>query len=162
MILLVFRRPHFLPKEPAMESSGKLEKDKWLTDFAQLFASALGGDETAAKVFVERHGMIFRLLIRKSLSNRIRGVMDSEDVLQEFFLTTLGKKSARTLALPPGALLAYLREAAHNLALDMNRKHLDAQCRTVSREKHFSEMPAKWRPEDEQSQSVAGPTGASS
>jgi RNA polymerase sigma-70 factor (ECF subfamily) len=104
-----------------------------------LIERAAAGDEAARNDLLSRYRDDIRRMVAVRLDRRIAPRIDASDVTQE----TLAAASDRLdeyVRDCPLTFFGWLRQIASDRVIDVHRRHLDAQRRTVSRESRFPEM----------------------
>jgi len=91
-----------------------------------------GGSDQLAEVF-SRHEDRLQRMIRFRLDRRLYGRVDSADVLQEVWLDA-SKRVAEYVANPVVPVFIWLRQIAWQTIIDLHRRHLGAQKRSVANE----------------------------
>jgi RNA polymerase sigma-70 factor, ECF subfamily len=99
----------------------------------RLIRQAIGGDQGAATtLFSQYHDRLLRM-VRLRMDHRLRGRVDSEDILQEAYLDAV-QRLAEYQAHPPMSFFLWLRFLAGQKLIDAQRHHLGVEKRDVSRE----------------------------
>lgn len=91
-----------------------------------------GGSDQFAEVFSRYEDRLQRM-IRFRLDRRLYGRVDSGDVLQEVWLDA-SKRVAEYVANPAVPVFIWLRQIAWQTIIDLQRRHLGAQKRSVANE----------------------------
>jgi RNA polymerase sigma-70 factor (ECF subfamily) len=109
-------------------------------DTEQLLARLAGGDDAVRGPLLERHRARLRQMIALRLDRRLRARIDPSDVLQEALADAAGKLSdyARRRPLP---YYPWLRQLVWERLVQMNRRHVRAARRSVTREEHSLPLP---------------------
>jgi RNA polymerase sigma-70 factor, ECF subfamily len=98
-----------------------------------LLQAALGGDENALAVVVERHRERLERMVRLRMDRRLQGRVDPADVVQEAYLTIRGK-FGQYKADPRLPFFLWLRLEVGQKLVDLHRFHLGAQMRNAGQE----------------------------
>jgi RNA polymerase sigma-70 factor (ECF subfamily) len=103
------------------------------TDTDQLLDDASAGDDAARARLLERHRGRLRHMIAMRLDPRVAARVDPSDVVQETLLAADGQLDdyLRERPLP---FYPWLRQIAWQRLLDVHRRHIRAQRRSVTRE----------------------------
>lgn len=102
-------------------------------DTDQLLNRARHGDDSATQVLLDRHRDRLRAMVRIRMDERLSMRLDPSDVVQDALLTAHERLPAY-LASPPIDFYPWLRRIAWNRLLDLQRRHLSSQRRSVLRE----------------------------
>jgi RNA polymerase sigma factor (sigma-70 family) len=86
-----------------------------------LVARIRSGDEAAVEILVNRYLRPLRRISHNRLPRSARSMTDTDDVVQDALLSTVGHLS-HFVCRQPGALLAYLRRVVLNRIIDERRK----------------------------------------
>src|SRR6516162_4275144 len=87
-----------------------------------------GGDEQALTELFVRHRERLRQMIRLRLDRRLRGRLDSSDVLQEAYLE-IARRAGEYVAQPTMPPFLWLRFLTGQKLLELHRHHLGARMR---------------------------------
>lgn len=115
-------------------ASASDERDRLMADVDpdEIELLRTGGSDQLAEVF-SRHEDRLQRMIRFRLDRRLYGRVDSADVLQEVWLDA-SKRVAEYVANPVVPVFIWLRQIAWQTIIDLHRRHLGAQKRSVANE----------------------------
>jgi RNA polymerase sigma-70 factor (ECF subfamily) len=102
-------------------------------DVASLLARAADGDGEAWGALLARHQQRLQALVLFRLDPRLRGRVDTADVIQEAFITATARR-ADFFAQSAQPLFLWLRWIIGNTLLELHRHHLGARMRDARRE----------------------------
>jgi RNA polymerase sigma-70 factor (ECF subfamily) len=103
------------------------------TDVDTLLQQAVAGDQRAAgELFGRFHERLLRM-VRLRLDQRLKGRIDSEDIVQETYLDA-AQRLPEYAAKPAMSFFVWLRYLAAQKLIDAQRHHLGVEKRNVSRE----------------------------
>jgi RNA polymerase sigma-70 factor (ECF subfamily) len=108
---------------------------------AILLAQAKQGDADAFLELLELHRLRLRRLVSMRMDRRLAARLDPSDVVQDSMARAFARRDAY-LAAPSRPFYAWLREIACNRLIDLHRRHVKAQRRTVMREETAAGPPA--------------------
>jgi RNA polymerase sigma-70 factor, ECF subfamily len=94
---------------------------------------AANGDETARQRLLSFYRPSLRRMVAGRLDKRLAARVDPSDVVQETMIDA-DRKLAKFLRQPTVPLLVWLRKIAAERVIDIHRRHLGAQRRSVIRE----------------------------
>jgi RNA polymerase sigma-70 factor (ECF subfamily) len=98
-----------------------------------LIQQAVAGDEPATTELFQRfHDRLLRM-VRLRMDRRLRGRIDSEDVIQDAYLDAT-QRLKEYAAEPPASFFVWLRYLVAQKLVDAQRHHLGVEKRDVSRE----------------------------
>src|SRR5262245_42136678 len=98
-----------------------------------LLQQAVAGNQRAAgELFGRYHDRLLRM-VRLRLDQRLKGRVDSEDIVQETYLDA-AQRLKEYAARPPMSFFVWLRYLAAQKLIDAQRHHLGVEKRSVSRE----------------------------
>jgi RNA polymerase sigma-70 factor (ECF subfamily) len=102
----------------------------------QLLSRAQQHDRQAINELLQRHRERLKRMVCIHLDNRLRTRIDPSDVVQESLADAAGKlpEYLRTV---PIEFYPWLRQIAWNRLIDLHRKHIGAQCRSIRREQQL-------------------------
>ena len=95
------------------------------------------GDEQALGQLLARHRSRLRRMVSLHLDPRLSGRVDPSDVVQEAFMTA-SRKIDEFMRDRPLPFYPWLRQFAWNGLVDLHRKHVQAQKRSLSQEDPWS------------------------
>jgi RNA polymerase sigma-70 factor (ECF subfamily) len=98
-----------------------------------LLQTALGGDENALAVLVERHRGRLERMVRLRMDSRLQGRIDPADVVQDAYLSVRGK-FPQYAADPRMPFFLWLRLEVSQKLVDVHRYHLQTQMRDAGQE----------------------------
>lgn len=101
----------------------------------RLVDRAAGGDDVAVDELLLQYRGRLGQMIRARMDTRVRARVDPSDVVQEA-LTTATKDLPEYLRTQPIPFYPWLRRIAWNSLLHQHERHIDAQKRSVRRERH--------------------------
>lgn len=96
------------------------------------------GDRRSFERLCQRHQKHLRQMIAVRLDPRLRGRIDPDDVVQEAQLEAF-RRLEDYLRREPMPFAFWLRRTAYQRLHDLQRRHLEAQCRSVEREQRLSD-----------------------
>lgn len=96
------------------------------------------GSTEALNGLLDQHRPWIRRLIALRLDPRLRRRVDPSDVVQEVHLE-VARRIEDYLEREPMPFQLWLRQTAYDKLIDLRRKHLEAECRTVQREVMLAE-----------------------
>jgi RNA polymerase sigma-70 factor (ECF subfamily) len=99
----------------------------------ELLARARRGDENAVDAVLERHRKRLRTMVAMRMDRRLSTRVDPSDVVQES-LAVAAKRLGDYFRNPDFPFYVWLRELAWQRLIDLQRTHLRAKRRSVSRE----------------------------
>jgi RNA polymerase sigma-70 factor (ECF subfamily) len=91
------------------------------------------GDRDALVAIFDYYRPRLRHMLRLRMDARLAARLDTSDVLQEAYLDA-ARQVQGYLQQPKVAIYVWLRQLAWERLLNLQRQHLDAQCRAVARE----------------------------
>jgi RNA polymerase sigma-70 factor (ECF subfamily) len=102
----------------------------------QLLNRARQHDRQAIDVLLQRHRERLKRMVCIHLDSRLSTRIDPSDVVQESLADAAGKlpEYLRTV---PLEFYPWLRQIAWNRLIDVHRKHIGAQCRSIRREQQL-------------------------
>jgi RNA polymerase sigma-70 factor (ECF subfamily) len=106
-------------------------------DTEGLIRLARSGDEAAAQRLLARHRDRLKRMVLLRMDDRLQARFDASDVVQEAMLTA-SRKLPEYLDQRPLPFYPWLRQMALERLVDLNRHHLRAERRSVSREANWS------------------------
>lgn len=95
----------------------------------QLLSEIRHRNGSAIKVFVNRYTRLAHYIIRRHLGRKLRGRMESQDILNEFWVSMIRKADRLPRLQGSMQLRAFVRRVALRQVSKQKRMHLDAQCR---------------------------------
>jgi RNA polymerase sigma-70 factor (ECF subfamily) len=98
----------------------------------QIRLAAAGDQPAATALFARFHERLLRM-VRLRMDRRLKGRMDSEDVLQEAYLDA-ARRLKDYAAHPPMSFFLWLRYLAAEKLIDAQRHHLGVEKRNASRD----------------------------
>src|SRR5262245_50069795 len=98
-----------------------------------LLDRVLSGDEFAINILLDRYRVRLRNLVTLRLDQRIAGRIDPSDVVQET-LTVASQRLQRYAVDRPMPFYSWLRQLAIDRLVEIHRRHVHAQRRSVIRE----------------------------
>src|SRR5947209_210111 len=104
-----------------------------------LLQRAHDGDKDAEQELFTAFAPVFLRVVRSSLANRVRTVMDSTDVLQ-YARMLLFEKNLTDGCRSVGSFLALMTKVVERQTLQANRENLDAARRDLRREVHVDRL----------------------
>lgn len=114
-------------------------------DTDQLIALAKAGDKSAQQMLLTRHQDRLLRMIASMMDARLCQRVDASDILQDA-MTRAIRKFPDYLRQQPVSLYPWLRQIARDLLIEIHRRHLQAECRSVLKEDHadfhFSDQSA--------------------
>src|SRR6516164_7795962 len=120
-----------------------LAKDDRDTD--ELVEQARGGDREARQQLLVRHRDRLRQMVALRMDRRLRARVDPSDVVQEA-LADAAQELSDYLRQRPLPFYPWLRQLAWDRLIELHRRHLHAQRRSVKREEplalHLSDQSA--------------------
>jgi RNA polymerase sigma-70 factor (ECF subfamily) len=102
-------------------------------DTDELIEQARGGDQAARQGLLLRHQGRLRRMIAVRMDRRLAARIDPSDVVQEA-LADAAQQLSDYLRAPPLPFYPWLRQLAWERLIDLHRRHLHAQKRSVRRE----------------------------
>ena len=102
-------------------------------EVVELLERAAAGDGAAVHALYERFCQRLQKMIRLRMDSRLRGRVDSEDLLQETWIEAT-RRLPEYVSNPPMSFYLWLRFLAGQKLTDAMRHHLGVQKRDVSRE----------------------------
>src|SRR5690349_9237495 len=105
------------------------------TTLEELMARAAQGDQTAAGQLLERHRSRLRRMVALHMDRRLAARLDTSDVVQEALADAV-RKLPDYLHDRPLPFYPWLRQLAWERLIQLHRRHLHAQQRSVAREEH--------------------------
>jgi RNA polymerase sigma-70 factor (ECF subfamily) len=105
-------------------------------DTDELLRSALAGDRAAVSALLARHQRRLARMIQKRLDPRMRGRVDTSDVVQET-LAAASQRLKQYLVDKPLPFYPWLRQIAWEKLVHLHDRHLRAAKRSVTRERDF-------------------------
>ena len=133
-----------------MEGSSKTMARKTSTDTNELVERAALGDDGARQLLFALHRNRLRGMVSVRMDRRLSARLDPSDIVQEA-MADAGSHLDEYLRDRPLPFYAWLRQFAWDRLVDVRRKHIDAQARSVDREVAWS-MPLP----DESAVTLAG------
>lgn len=106
------------------------------TETRRLLETLRPGDRRGFERLCERHQEHLRRMVAVRLDPRLRGRIDPEDVLQEVQLEAY-RRLEDYLQRAPMPFTFWMRRMVCQQLYDLQRRHLDAQCRSVRREQRL-------------------------
>jgi len=94
--------------------------------------AAAGNQQAATAVFMRFHDRLLRM-VRLRMDHRLRGRVDSEDIIQETYLDAV-KRLQDYVAKPQASFFLWLRFLAAQKLIDAQRYHLGTEKRDAGRE----------------------------
>jgi len=101
-------------------------------DLGDLIRQAQAGSNEAAEIVFERCRVPLLSVIRRTLSQPLRRLFDSEDFLLDAFTEIFTRKFTEEVLSSPGVLWRYLQNIAENKVCDARRKYLRAKRFNIS------------------------------
>lgn len=98
-----------------------------------LLRRAEGGDRTALDRLLSRHRRRLRQMVAVRMDRRLAARVDASDVVQEA-LAEATARLAEYLRRRPAPFYLWLRQLAFERLVDLTRRHIDAQRRSVDKE----------------------------
>jgi RNA polymerase sigma factor (sigma-70 family) len=95
----------------------------------QLLSEIRHRNGSAIKVFVNRYTRLAHYIIRRHLGRKLRGRMESQDILNEFWVSMIRKADRLPRLQGSMQLRAFVRRVAMRQVTKQRRMHLDAKCR---------------------------------
>jgi RNA polymerase sigma-70 factor (ECF subfamily) len=108
---------------------------------ATLLNLAKEGEASAFQELLELHRGRLKRMVRLRMDRRLRARVDPSDVVQESMAQASAHR-ADFIEAPTRPLYAWLREIACNRLIDLHRRHVKAQRRSVTREESLAGPPA--------------------
>lgn len=109
----------------------------------ELIRRAAAGDHEATSALLEQYRAQLRRMVAARIDRRVAVRTDPSDVVQEA-LTEAAEKLPAYLREQPIPLYPWLRRLAWERLIQLHRRHIDAQRRSVSREQHeLRSLPAE-------------------
>lgn len=108
-------------------------------DTEQLIEMAQTGDSRAQHLLLTRHRPRLRRMIGVFLDPRLMARVDASDILQEA-LTVAAQRLPQYLEDRPIAFYPWLRQFVRNELVNIHRRHILAQRRSVGREQPFGSL----------------------
>jgi RNA polymerase sigma-70 factor (ECF subfamily) len=105
----------------------------------RLLARARGGDLSAFNQLFARHRELLRLVLRSQMSPALRQKADSDDLLQETFLTA-SQSLQEFRGQDSGSFTRWLQVIAARRVCDAYRRYMGAQKRAAKREVSLDQM----------------------
>lgn len=102
-------------------------------DTEELLQRARRGDHSAVEQLLGRHRSRLRRMVAVRMDERLSARVDPSDVVQEA-LSIACKRLPGYLRRPPISFYAWLRQIAWNCLVDLHRRHIAADKRSVARE----------------------------
>ncbi len=102
-------------------------------DTDELLREASGGDHAAMEQLLARHRDRLRRMVRLRIDARVAARVDPSDVVQEA-ISDAWRKLPGYLRHRPVPFYPWLRQLAWERLIDLHRRHIHAQIRTVKRE----------------------------
>ena len=102
-------------------------------DTDQLLRRAEGGDRAALDRLLARHRRRLRQMVALRMDRRLAARVDASDVVQEA-LTEASARLSEYLRVRPAPFYLWLRQLAFDRLIDLSRRHIGAQRRSVRRE----------------------------
>jgi RNA polymerase sigma-70 factor (ECF subfamily) len=102
-------------------------------DSEELLRRVAGGDEEARGCLLERHRPRLRQMVELRLDRRLRARLDASDVVQEA-LAEADRRLPEYARKPPLPFYPWLRRLAWERLVQVHRRHVRAQRRSVRRE----------------------------
>ncbi len=102
-------------------------------DTDELLREASGGDHAAMEQLLARHRDRLRRMVRLRIDARVAARIDPSDVVQEA-ISDAWRKLPGYLRHRPVPFYPWLRQLAWERLIDLHRRHIHAQIRTVKRE----------------------------
>jgi|SRR5579884_3642184 len=99
----------------------------------ELLARTANGDRAARDQLITRHRVRLRKMVAYHLDHRLRARIDPSDVVQEV-LAEASRKLPEYLRKRPLPFYPWLRQMAETHLIDLQRRHLQTQKRTIRRE----------------------------
>ena len=106
-------------------------------DTDALLKNARSGDAVAMSQLLDRHRDRLRQMVRVRMDERLLSRIDPSDVVQETMAAAI-KRLPEYLEGPPLPFYPWLRQIAYDRLIDLFRRHIQADKRTVTREEQFS------------------------
>jgi RNA polymerase sigma factor (sigma-70 family) len=104
--------------------------------FRQLLEEVRKGSEEATREVVESYSPAMLTIIRRHLHPRVRSVLDSVDVLQDFWAEILTRAIPANDFESTASFFRFLAKVAETKVLQANRHWLTIQKRSLKRERH--------------------------
>jgi RNA polymerase sigma-70 factor, ECF subfamily len=99
---------------------------------------AANGDEAARQRLLSFYRSNLRRMVAGRLDKRLAARVDPSDIVQETMIDA-DRRLAKFLRQPTVPLLVWLRKIAAERVIDIHRRHLGSQCRSVIREHRESQ-----------------------
>lgn len=112
----------------------------------QLIERIEGGDMQAIGLLLEKHRPQLKYMVSARFDRRLVARFDPSDVVQEA-LVTAHQRISEYLTHAPFPFYVWLRKIAWNRLIDLHRRHVQAQRRSVDRE-----VDHHWNPTDDSMQ----------
>src|SRR5437764_15071581 len=103
-------------------------------DSEELLEQASQGDQSARQQLLARHRGRLLHMVAVRMDPRLRGRFDPSDVVQEA-LASAAQKLSDYLRRRPLPFYPWLRQLACEQLIELHRRHIQAQRRSVSRER---------------------------
>jgi RNA polymerase sigma-70 factor (ECF subfamily) len=103
------------------------------TDTENLLERAAGGETAARDQLLVRHRGRLKAMVSAHLDARLAARIDPSDVVQDV-LTEAAQRFPQYLAERPVAFYPWIRQMAWERLIDLHRRHLRSQARSVERE----------------------------
>src|SRR5262249_47300588 len=103
-------------------------------DTDELLTRSANGDRAARDQLLVRHRARLRKMVGYHLDRRLQARVDPSDVVQEV-LAEASRKLPEYVKKRPLPFYPWLRQMAETHLLDLRRRHLDAQKRSVRRDR---------------------------
>jgi RNA polymerase sigma-70 factor (ECF subfamily) len=111
-----------------------------LSDTDQLVQRAQSGDRFAQQALLVRHRERLKRMVASLLDPRLAPRIDASDIVQDA-LTIAHDRLPAYLRSPPVAFYPWLRAIAKEIVIDVHRKHIRAQRRSVVKEDRLDIPP---------------------
>ena len=96
-------------------------------------SGAANGEKAARELLLAFYRPVLRRMVAGQLDKRLAARIDPSDIVQDTMIDA-DRKLARFLRERTVPLLVWLRRIAAERIIDVHRRHLGSQCRTVIRE----------------------------
>jgi RNA polymerase sigma-70 factor (ECF subfamily) len=105
------------------------------TETQTLVGRAQAGDQSAIDALFTQNRDRLRRMVQFRMDRRLAARMDASDIVQDA-LAEAHRRLGEYLKQPVMSFYPWLRQLAWDRLLQMHRRHIDAQARTVTRERH--------------------------
>ena len=106
-----------------------------VTDFQELLKSAAAGSDAARQELTQRYGDAIYRVVRLRLSSALRRRFDSDDFVQEVWVSFFKRDELLSRFDDATQLIAWLKTVAANKVIDECRRSLTAQKRDARKER---------------------------